>query len=143
KFPTYDVLTEQGPVYRPALWPSFSIEGRTPKSMLRLTSAWHSHLAKNKQGENFSWVKSGIEGYRFEDKRDDEGHPHIWIIQELLQSDELYAEGRALHHCVFTYANRCRNRETTIWSLRLRMKEVQKNMATIEVDAKRRCITQV
>ena len=143
KFPSHEVLTEQPPVSCPALWPSFSINGRTPKSMLRLTWAWHSDLAKNKQSHNFTWPKSGIEGYRFEDTRDGDEHPRVWSIEELLQSQELYAEGRALHHCVYTYAAKCRNRQTTIWSLKLKMKEGEKNMATIEIDAKRRRITQV
>jgi len=143
KFPGYEILTEQEPVHRPALWPSFSIDGRTPKSMLRLTSAWHSDLAMNKPVTNFTWPKSGIEGYRFEDTRDGEVQPRVWIIEELLQSRELHAEGKALHHCVYMYAIKCRNRQTTIWSLRLRMKDGQKNMATIEVDAKRRRITQI
>jgi hypothetical protein len=140
KFPRDEVLTEQGPVFRAAPWPNFSMEGRTPKSMLRLTSTWHIDLAQNKQGPNFAWAKSSIEGYRFEETKEGEEHPRIWIIRELVQSNELYAEGRALHHCVYTYALRCRNGEITIWSLRLRTQHGEKSMATISVDPKTRGI---
>jgi len=66
-----------------------------------------------------------------------------WTILELLNSDALYAEGRAMRHCVYTYSNRCRRGETTIWSLRLRVEEGEKRMATVEVDPRKRAIIQV
>ena len=60
-----------------------------------------------------------------------------WTIHELLTSPELYLEGRALRHCVFTYAPKCRRGETTIWSLRLRTGQNEKRMATIEVNPRK------
>jgi hypothetical protein len=60
-----------------------------------------------------------------------------------LDSGALQAEGRALRHCVYSYANRCRRGETTIWSLRLRVNDQEKRMVTIEVDPLRRSIIQV
>ena len=47
---------------------------------------------------------------------------------ELLDSTALYAEGRAMHHCVYSYANRCRRGETAIWSLRMRVRSEEKRM---------------
>jgi hypothetical protein len=61
---------------------------------------------------------------------------------ELLDSAGLHGDGRAMHHCVYTYANRCRRGETTIWSLRLRAGGEEKRMVTIEVDPHRRAIIQ-
>ncbi len=65
------------------------------------------------------------------------------LILELLDRDALYAEGRAMRHCVYTYANLCRRGQTTIWSLRLRVKDGEKRLATIEADPRKRAILQV
>jgi len=65
-----------------------------------------------------------------------------WSIVELVDSTALHTEGRAMHHCVYTYANRCRRGETTIWSLRLRAAGEEKRMVTIEVDPHKRAIVQ-
>ena len=47
-----------------------------------------------------------------------------------------------MHHCVYSYMNRYRRRETTIWSLRLRAEGEEKRMVTIEVDPYKRAIVQ-
>jgi hypothetical protein len=142
KFGGEEVLTENGAEIRLAPWPDFSIKGRTLKSILRLVCAWHSDLSMNKRGQCFCWRKSGIQGYRFLEKRTGEEHDRDWTIQELLDSGSLHAEGRALRHCVYSYANPCRRGETTIWSLRLRVNGQEKRMVTIEVDPRRRSIIQ-
>ncbi len=142
KFAGDEVLTEDGIQSQSAPWPSFSIEGRTLKSLLRLVSAWHADLGITKEAPWCSWRKSGIQGYRFLEKRPAEEGDLDWTIVELLDSAALHAEGRAMHHCVYTYANRCRRGETTIWSLRMRAKGEEKRMATIEVDPRQRSIIQ-
>ena len=58
-------------------------------------------------------------------------------------SGELYAEGRALRHCVYTYTRKCRDGLGTIWSLRLRIGGQEKRMATIEVDPRKGEIIQI
>jgi hypothetical protein len=143
KFAGEEVLTEQGTANRPAPWPNFSIKGRTMESVLRLVRKWHGDLSKSGPRQSFSWHKSGIEGYRFIENRPGEGEDLDWAIDELVESEALHAEGQAMHHCVFSYAQRCRRRETTIWSLRLRTKGHEKRMATIEVDPRRLSIIQV
>jgi len=82
------------------------------------------------------------EEYRFLVKGPDEEGDRAWAIQELVDSGALHTEGRAMRHCVYSYANRCRRGETTIWSLRLRINGEEKRMATIEVDPRRRSIIQ-
>ena len=142
KFAGEEVLTGNGAERRGAPWPDFSMKGRTPKSILRLVCAWHSDLSKNKKSKTFSWDKSGIPGYRFLEKRFGEEDERDWAIEELLDSGALHAEGRAMRHCVYSYANPCRRGATTIWSLRLRIKGQEKKMATIEVDPRKRSIIQ-
>lgn len=142
KFAGDEVLTADGIESQTAPWPNFSMEGRTSKSILRLVSAWHGDLGITKQTPWCSWRKSGIQGYRFLEKRPGEEGDRDWTIVELLDSSALLAEGRAMHHCVYTYANRCRRGETTIWSLRLRAAGEEKRMVTIEVDPYQRSIVQ-
>jgi hypothetical protein len=96
----------------------------------------------NKNGAWFSWKNSNIQGYRFLEKRPEEEGDRDWTILELLDSCALQTEGRAMHHCVYSYADRCRRGETTIWSLRLRVKGHEKRIMTIEVDPHRRSIIQ-
>lgn len=143
KFGGEEVVTANGTEIRQAPWPDFSIKGRTLKSVLRLVAAWHSDLSANQPAHRFSWGPSGIQGYRFWEKRSEEEHDRDWTIQELLDSGALQAEGRALRHCVYSYANHCRRGDTTIWSLRLRVNDQEKRMVTIEVNPLRRSIIQV
>lgn len=142
KFAGDEVLTADGTEPRNAPWPDFSIEGRSLKSLMRLVSAWHADLAISKENPWCSWRKSGLRGYHFLEKRPDGSGDLDWTILELLDSSALHAEGRAMHHCVYAYANRCRHGETTIWSLRLRAAGEEKRMVTIEVDPQKRSIVQ-
>lgn len=142
KFAGDEVLTEDGIQSQNPPWPNFSIEGRTLKSILRLVSAWHADIGITKNAPWCSWRKSGIQGYRFLEKRTAEEGDHDWTIMELLDSMALHSEGRAMHHCVYGYVDRCRRGETAIWSLRLRTGGEEKRMVTIEVDPRKRSIVQ-
>jgi hypothetical protein len=142
KFAGDEVLTTDGIQSQRPPWPNFSMEGRTLRSILRLVSAWHADLGITKNAPWCSWRKSGIQGYRFVEKQSGEEGDRDWTIVELLNSTALHTEGRAMHHCVYTYANSCRRGETTIWSLRLRAAGEEKRMVTIEVDPHKRTIIQ-
>ena len=108
KFAGDEVLTAGGLEIRDAPWPDFSINGRTLKSILRLVLAWHADLAISENGAWCSWRKSGIQGYQFLEKRPEEEGDRDWTIMELLDSGAPQAEGRAMHHCFYSYADRCR-----------------------------------
>jgi hypothetical protein len=143
KFAGEEVRTADGTEWRAPLWPHFSIEGRTIKSLLRLTEAWHADLSNKKDVLKLAWRPSGIQGYRFLERRGTEQPDLDWGIYELLGSAALYAEGRAMHHCVYDYSRMCQQGETTIWSLRLRVNDQEKSMATIQVNTRKRSIIQV
>ena len=142
KFAGEEILTQHGVGNRQAPWPDFSIKGRTPGSMVRLLRAWDVQFGDRKLSQFFSWRASGIPGFRFVETCTANEGQREWSIHELLSSSELYAEGRALSHCVYTYAVKCRDGKTTIWSLRLRANGVEKRMATVEVDPCKRAIVQ-
>jgi len=114
KFAGDEVLTAGGLEIRDAPWPDFSINGRTLKSILRLVLAWHADLAISENGAWCSWRKSGIQGYQFLEKRPEEEGDRDGTNMELLDSGALQAEGRAMHHCVYSYTDRCRRGETAI-----------------------------
>ena len=67
----------------------------------------------------WSWRQSGIHAFRYVEPRTHETQLD-WSIVELLNRSALYAEGRAMHHCVHSYATKCLRGDSTIWSLRLR-----------------------
>ena len=47
---------------------------------------------------------------------DEDGRP-TWQIRELLSASELQLEGRALKHCVVSYAASCEAGDCSIWTM--------------------------
>ncbi|HTG43131.1 MAG TPA: PcfJ domain-containing protein, partial [Verrucomicrobiae bacterium] len=123
---------------RAPICPDFRIEGRNTNSLLRLMHRWHLETADS-QHPVTSWPPSGIDPFRFLDKRED-GMDREWSVVELCNSAALIAEGRAMSHCVATFIDKCRRRACSIWSLRLRIQDQEKRMATIEVAPNRRIV---
>jgi hypothetical protein len=141
KFAGEEVLTATGLERRTAPWPQFSIHGRTTQSLLRMIGAWRLEFGGT-DNDGCAWRESGIRAYRYVEQHPGEMQLD-WSIVELLNSSALYAEGRAMHHCVYTYLNKCVRGDSTIWSLRLRADGQEKRKATIEVNPHRRAIVQV
>jgi hypothetical protein len=137
KFAGEPIVTARGAGHRQAPWPDFSIKSRTPASMMRLVREWNADMTSKNPRDSFSWPASSIQGFRYIEHCEEPEHHREWTIRELLTSPELYLEGRALRHCVFTYAPKCRRGETTIWSLRLRTGQQEKRIATIEVNPRK------
>jgi hypothetical protein len=125
---------------RAPIHPEFEIEGRTTKSLLRLMHQWKLEAADSERPVE-CWRPSGIAPYHFLEKHAD-GMDREWSIVELCNSAALIAEGRAMSHCVASYIDKCRRRDCSIWSLRLRVREKEKRMATIQV-APNRLIVQI
>ena len=67
----------------------------------------------------------------------------IWCIRELLSSRELKAEGRAMKHCVATYAHSCAGGRTAIFTMEMEEGSGREKLLTIEVLLKSRQIRQV
>jgi len=142
KFASDEIHTAAGLERRGAPWPDFSIKGRTLKSIQRLVNAWHDELGLTKSKKWLSWPSSGIRNYRFLEKQPGQEDDLEWTVLELLDSGALHAEGRMMHHCVYSYAEQCHRRETTIWSLRLRKNNRAKRMVTIEINPRTKSIIQ-
>jgi hypothetical protein len=124
---------------------SFSLKGRTVDSLLEGMRRWHGALAQERYRTaclraapgNARWNPlSGV--FSFAEQRLQES----WEISELLCFDELFAEGRAMHHCVASYTELCRSGTTSIWSLRIRRPECETGRVTLRIDVPRRTVVE-
>jgi hypothetical protein len=133
--------TPNGPVELDPPLPTFSMKGRTIQSMLRLMHEWHRSLGTG--GAGLAWTPSTLNPMLIEEPSQDVSvPPRRWLIIELTNSAQLRAEGSALHHCVASYAERCRVGASRIWSVRSQRGEKLHHALTVEVDPKRRVIIQ-
>jgi hypothetical protein len=123
--------------------PNLTMKGRTPTSLMRDVDGWHRQLQRAiiRHGtKKRSWSASPIAAFRL---AEGEKENRVWTISELLDSDELFQEGRAMNHCVGSYANSCARRVTSIWSMKRTEKSQSQPVLTIEVQLGNRVICQV
>jgi hypothetical protein len=118
--------------------PGLSIKGRTTASLVRRAVEWQAERrSEQPQRGVIRWDRSDIGEYR----QEGEGGP-AWTIRELLDSDELAAEGKAMEHCVANYAGCCARRLTTIWSVGMETSEGRQRVVTVEVNPASREVIQ-
>lgn len=119
--------------------PNLSMRGRSPDTLLRQMEQWHHGLHKRKSGKNLFFKRCGIKEFAL--KTGNKKDPTTWTIRELLSSAELYAEGKAMRHCVGSYASSCANGNCSIWALESKTDNTVRKHQTIEVN-KHRVIVQ-
>ena len=118
--------------------PDLSVKGRTVASLMRRVVEWQAEQRTEQPRRGLiRWDRSGIGEFL---GRDGEGR--TWTIRELLDSDELAAEGKAMEHCVATYAGCCARRFTTIWSVGIEASEGRQRVATVDVNPALRYLVQ-
>lgn len=106
---------------------NYSLKGRTLQSLFRQSDAWHNRFAG--RATNQAWKPSGIDGYRTEKKSE------VVVLEELTESRKLAEEGKAMKHCVASYAFYCAKGRSAIFSLRRYSSGILLDiMATIEVN---------
>ena len=132
------VAEEMGPEQ-----PNFSMRGRTVMSLLRAVEAWHRQLGKETKSGQFQWDKSAVSDFISVEGTQETKNMRIWRIRELLNSQELIAEGRQQRHCVATYARSCQAGICSIWTLEVETAEAREKLATIEVHNASKQIRQV
>jgi hypothetical protein len=119
--------------------PDFTMKGRTLASVLRRVGEWRESRRSSPEHRVLRWPRSAIGEYRSVDGPEP---GQCWTIRELLDSDELVAEGKAMHNCVADYTNLCARRTSTIWSLGIEGDEGRRRLVTIEVNPTTRAIEQ-
>jgi hypothetical protein len=128
---------------RPPPRPDYTMKGRTVASVLRQVEEWHRQLGQETSEPSRSWRRSPFKDFRLVEGSEALGNVRVWTISELLTTGELLVEGRALRHCVATYAERCLRRQTSIWSLQVESQRGRYRVLTIAVDLPRRTVCEV
>ncbi|MCU0448232.1 MAG: PcfJ domain-containing protein [Bernardetiaceae bacterium] len=124
--------------------PDFSMKGRTALALLRQTQAWKAENDRVNWVDpgQLAWRPSAVPGGEYWGLHDGQGA--IYNFSELLDGQQLRAEGKAMKHCVFTYARGCYFGYTAIFSLTAATNQQPgKRVATLEVDLHDRTIVQV
>ncbi len=127
---------------------SFSMKSRSVLASLRAMEVWHRDLAETKVGarEPKIFKPSGFVGCNLDHSyRDRAGKHHkaIWHVREILTRAELVEEGRAMHHCVYSYAPVIAAGDTSIWVVTEEDSTGHWRRLTIEVRKSGRSIIQV
>ncbi len=144
KYESQAVFVEHGLVEeREPPQPGLSMGGRTPGTLLRQVEEWHERLGRTARGGLLQWPRLGIPDFELVEGKRESRNMRVWRIIELLSSRELEEEGRALGHCVATYASSCRKRVSSIWSVRRETATGVTRLLTVELDVKRREIVQI
>jgi hypothetical protein len=122
--------------------PNYAMKCRTVASLLRQVEEWHKELGQDMQQPSLSWRRSPLREFRLVEGSEALGGMRVWRIIELPTSRALLLEGRAMRHCVESYADCCARRQTSIWSLQVENQRGRHRVLTIEVDLPRRTVCQ-
>ncbi len=117
--------------------PDLSLKGWSVASLLRRVEEWKARRRAESERTLIRWDHSAIGEFL---GRDAQGR--AWTIRELLDSDELAAEGRAMDHCVATYTAWCAKRVSTIWSVAIEGAGGRERVVTVEVNPASREVVQ-
>ena len=123
--------------------PNFSMRRRTPETLLRQVEEWHGELGREAKGRELEWIRSDISEFHTLEGSEQLQNMKFWSIRELLSSDELVDEGRAMRHCVQTYARSCHTGRSSIWSMEIEDENGRRKILTIEVAPREKVIRQV
>lgn len=118
--------------------PNLTMKGRTPASLLRQVEEWHAALDLHDDlPPDAQWNPSGISAFEFlegaESWHDLGYRGKVWRFTELLTARSLSAEGRAMKHCVGSYARQCVSGACSIWTLEMETHAGRTKVMTVEV----------
>lgn len=122
---------------------NFEFANRSPLTLLDQVEMWHKGLETEKIKGFKEWEKSSTDDFLFEEGIEGRKSHKIWRIRELLNNRELRKEGRAMHHCVFSYVNSCKSGRTSIWSLTLEQHNEEVRCVTVEMNIASKKIIQI
>ena len=123
-----------------AAQPHLTMKGRSPQTLLAAVAEWHRRLGRERTERPIQWAACGLPPFRYEEGTD--AARTVYEITELVSSRALDEEGRAMNHCVGSYARSCATGRVAIWSLRLTDGVEQQRLLTLEVQLESRTIVQ-
>ncbi|MBT5144306.1 MAG: hypothetical protein HOM31_16540 [Gemmatimonadetes bacterium] len=136
KFDGAEILQPGGALaHEPPAQPNLSMKSRSIDKLLRQVDDWHEELAQaeigraaqadaqhegrhsrsRRQVRFIEFVKGSIGDFEVIERVGKQRT--MWRIRRLRNNADLAADGRAMHHCVLTYAKSCRKGDVSIWSL--------------------------
>jgi len=132
----------------------FSLKGRTLASLRRLSAAWHRDVAAVARIEamrlrvagpaaarDSRWAGSPVADWSWQPPgHEAKARREEYVVVQLNTADELVSESRAMHHCVWTYAEKCIAGSASIWSLRRKRGRDTSRLLTIELDRSGRAV---
>jgi hypothetical protein len=125
---------------------NFGMKGRSADKLLRQVDDWHAQLSGVENMPLKTWEPCGLREFSYREVDAKIGRQVEWTIRELVTSAQLGVEGRTMHHCVGSYADRCMSGGKSIWSMRIVDLEAEEpepmHVLTIAVDPKRRTVTE-
>jgi PcfJ-like protein len=141
---------EVGPIVdyiadRRAEAPGFSIKGRSVLALLRAVRDWHGQLARQKATSGRTFQPSGLEPIDIDWSRVRANGNRLterWHFREILDERTLADEGRAMSHCVLSYARQIESRQCAIWTATLEDDTGHWRRLTIEVRPFQRLVVQ-
>jgi hypothetical protein len=134
KFERQEVFVRPGVIeQQPPSHPGFTMRGRTPESLLRQVGAWHAQLGREQRFGPAQWKSSEINGLSLIEGHAQSNNMRRWTITELLNRDALVNDGRAMRHCIATYARSCADGHSSVWSMQCENAEGLERVLTIEV----------
>ena len=111
----------------------YSLKGRTLRSVERAVDEWHygdNYFATKERLES-TWAGLGLPLFS------KMIHEQQFTISEITDGKTLLQESKTMLHCVFSYLEPCVNGFTHVFSLKMKLKNQVKYIATIEVRNKR------
>jgi hypothetical protein len=123
----------------------FSLKGRSIASLLDGMQRWHLDLTTRRYAERYAGVAGSAtrwSGLHDVMPRSETREGEVWEILELTSFEELYEEGRTLHHCVATYTDACQRGRASIWSLRVYRADREASRVTVRLDTARRAVVE-
>lgn len=131
--------------HRRAEAPGFAIKGRSVLAMIRAMREWHGQLARQKATSRRAFPSCGLEPFDIDWSRvraDGTRVTERWHFREVLDERTLADEGRAMSHCVLSYARQIEKRQCAIWTATLEDDTGHWRRLTIEVRLSMRQVVQ-
>lgn len=117
--------------------PNFRLLGSSQSlaAVQRRCEQWHRSLARQKVIGNNTWEGAPLHNWKYV-VHEGEKNEETWSITQINCGKDLAAEGTAMNHCVLSYASRCVNGQTSIWSVRRTTRDfIEKRAVTVEMNS--------
>jgi PcfJ-like protein len=132
KFQTREIVDQAGrTTIEPPPQPNLQMRGRTADTLLAQVERWHTVLGRSKGAENLFFKSSGYKELSF--KTGSKDAPSLWSFRELHTGRDLIAEGKAMRHCVASYARSCAAGSCSIWAMEVDRRMGLEKVQTVEV----------